>query len=59
MVSAMRNYSEEGIIAEGIETAAELKVVNELGVHTVQGHLTGRPVSMEKPTEKLIASGES
>ena len=43
LVSAMRNYSREGIIAEGVETEAELALVRSLGVDQVQGHLTGRP----------------
>jgi EAL domain-containing protein (putative c-di-GMP-specific phosphodiesterase class I) len=47
MVAAMRNYSDQGIIAEGVETEEELRVVKDLGVDQVQGHLTGRPESMD------------
>lgn len=43
MIMAMRNYSAEGIIAEGIETEHELKVVKEIGLDLVQGFLLGRP----------------
>jgi diguanylate cyclase (GGDEF)-like protein len=46
LVAAMRNYSQEGIIAEGVETEEELAVVKSLGVDQVQGHLTGRPETM-------------
>jgi diguanylate cyclase (GGDEF)-like protein len=46
LVAAMRNYSQEGIIAEGIETEEEFAVVKDLGVDQVQGHLTGRPKTM-------------
>jgi diguanylate cyclase (GGDEF)-like protein len=49
LVAAMRNYSQEGIIAEGIETEAEMAVVRKLGVDQVQGHLTGRPEEMLSP----------
>ncbi|MDH3745864.1 MAG: diguanylate cyclase [Acidobacteriota bacterium] len=51
MVLAMRNYSDEGIIAEGIETEAELATVNKMGVHQVQGHLTGRPRAITHPPD--------
>ncbi|MDD5434936.1 MAG: diguanylate cyclase [Nitrospira sp.] len=43
MMLAMKNYSAEGIIAEGIETEQELAVVKELGLDLVQGFLLGRP----------------
>jgi EAL domain-containing protein (putative c-di-GMP-specific phosphodiesterase class I) len=39
----MRNYSKDGIIAEGIETETEFEVVRQLGIDQVQGYLTGRP----------------
>ena len=47
MVLAMRNYSTDGIIAEGVETEADLEVVRRLGVDHVQGYLTGRPESLD------------
>lgn len=43
MILAMRNYSAEGIIAEGIETEQELSIVREIGLDLVQGFLLGRP----------------
>lgn len=43
LVSALRNYSKEGIIAEGIETEEELRVADEMGISLVQGFLVGRP----------------
>lgn len=43
LVLAMRNYSSEGIIAEGVETEQELNVVKEIGLDLVQGFLLGRP----------------
>ena len=43
LVLAMRNYSGEGIIAEGIETEHELQVVKDLGLDLIQGFLLGRP----------------
>ncbi len=57
MVAAVRNYSSEGIIAEGIETEEELTVVRQLGVDQVQGYLTGRPVSLERPGVGTVADG--
>lgn len=43
MIHAMRNYSAEGIIAEGVETEYELSVVREIELDLVQGFLLGRP----------------
>ncbi len=43
LILALRNYSTEGIIAEGIETEQELQVVKELGLNLIQGFLLGRP----------------
>ena len=47
LVRAMRNYSKDGIIAEGIETEEEFEVVRKMGVDQVQGYLTGRPVELD------------
>lgn len=47
LVRAMRNYSKEAIIAEGIETEAEFEVAREMGVDQVQGFLTGRPAKWD------------
>lgn len=48
LIIAMRNYSKEGIIAEGIETEKELKMSNTLGTDLVQGFLLGRPEELTK-----------
>lgn len=58
MLAAMRNYSEEGIIAEGVETDEELDIVRRLGVDQVQGHLIGRPVEMPEPVGQDPATEE-
>ena len=47
LVQAMRNYSEDGIIGEGVETQEEYDVVQEMGVDQVQGFLTGRPAKLD------------
>ncbi len=47
LVRAMRNFSKDGIIAEGIETEEEFDVAREIGVDQVQGYLTGRPAEWE------------
>jgi diguanylate cyclase (GGDEF)-like protein/PAS domain S-box-containing protein len=49
LVQALRNYSTEGIIAEGIETEKELQVVKEMGIYLVQGYLLGKPQELHKP----------
>jgi EAL domain-containing protein (putative c-di-GMP-specific phosphodiesterase class I) len=46
LASAVLMFAEEigaMVIAEGIETPAELATVRSLGVHAVQGYLLGRP----------------
>jgi diguanylate cyclase (GGDEF)-like protein/PAS domain S-box-containing protein len=47
LVQALRNYSTEGIIAEGVETEKELSVVKEMGITIVQGYLLGRPQELK------------
>ncbi len=34
------------VVAEGVETENELATLRQLGVHTVQGYLTGRPAAL-------------
>lgn len=46
LVVALRNYSKEGIIAEGIETPEELQVVRDLGIGPVQGYLLAEPQTL-------------
>ena len=43
LLLGLQNCSAEGIIAEGIELEAELKVMKQLGVHFIQGYLMGKP----------------
>ncbi len=43
LILALKNYSKEGIIAEGIETVKELETVKDLGAYLVQGFLLGKP----------------
>jgi EAL domain-containing protein (putative c-di-GMP-specific phosphodiesterase class I) len=45
-VQALKNYAREGIIAEGVETQKELKVVKEMGIYMVQGFLLGKPQAL-------------
>jgi diguanylate cyclase (GGDEF)-like protein len=52
LVRAMRNYSEEGVIAEGIETEKELKMSVTLGADLVQGFLLGRPEELTENPAK-------
>jgi diguanylate cyclase (GGDEF)-like protein len=53
LVLALRNYSKEGIIAEGIETQEELQVVRDLGIGPVQGFLLARPQELAPPHKAL------
>ncbi|HET8761105.1 MAG TPA: diguanylate cyclase [Nitrospiria bacterium] len=50
LILALRNYSKEGIIAEGIETPDELQVVRDLGISPVQGFLVGKPQELHADT---------
>ena len=47
LVRAIRNYSKEGIIAEGIETKKELQVVKDMGIDIAQGYLLGKPQELK------------
>jgi diguanylate cyclase (GGDEF)-like protein len=53
LVQALRNYSREGIIAEGIESEKELKVVKDIGGHLVQGYFVGRPRPLKQRDSKI------
>jgi EAL domain-containing protein (putative c-di-GMP-specific phosphodiesterase class I) len=49
MVAGMRHFAEEThcrLIAEGVETDAELGVLTEHGIRLVQGYLLGRPAPL-------------
>jgi EAL domain-containing protein (putative c-di-GMP-specific phosphodiesterase class I) len=43
------------VLAEGVETVAELSVLTRLGVHLGQGFLLGRPMSVEAIIEAVVA----
>jgi diguanylate cyclase (GGDEF)-like protein/PAS domain S-box-containing protein len=43
VVLGLRQYSRQGIIAEGIESEEELAVAKQIGIHLVQGYLFGEP----------------
>lgn len=47
LVKTLGNYTEKGIIAEGIETERELAMVQEIGIHLIQGYLFGKPKKLE------------
>jgi EAL domain-containing protein (putative c-di-GMP-specific phosphodiesterase class I) len=43
------------VIAEGVETEEQRDFLDQLGCHSFQGYLFGRPVSVEKFEELLLA----
>ena len=43
VVLGLRQYTGQGIVAEGIETEEELAVAAQIGIHIVQGYLFGEP----------------
>jgi EAL domain-containing protein (putative c-di-GMP-specific phosphodiesterase class I) len=43
------------VVAEGVETQAQLELVRELGCDAAQGHAVGRPVSEEQFEAMLLA----
>jgi diguanylate cyclase (GGDEF)-like protein/PAS domain S-box-containing protein len=50
LASALIRFAQEtesNIVAEGVETAAELQTLRDLGVTNVQGYLLGRPALLE------------
>jgi len=55
MVSLMNKLGLD-TIAEGVETNEQLEIMQRINCKTIQGFLTGRPMSA-KDCEKLIASG--
>jgi EAL domain-containing protein (putative c-di-GMP-specific phosphodiesterase class I) len=56
LVTAMRHYSREGIIAEGIETEQEFELARLVGVDQVQGNLTGRPEVLTARPESSVGT---
>jgi diguanylate cyclase (GGDEF)-like protein len=53
LIIAMRNYSKEGIIAEGVETDKELQMSSSLGTDLVQGYLMGKPKELTEGSAEL------
>ncbi len=49
IVTSLRRFSKDGIIAEGIERREELDAVHEIGIEYVQGFLFGRPQELPAP----------
>lgn len=48
LLLALRNYSSEGIIAEGIETERELQIAKEIEISLVQGFFLGKPQELKR-----------
>lgn len=44
----------KAVIAEGVETAEQLRILNKLGCRQVQGYLLGRPISAVEFEERFI-----
>lgn len=57
LLPALRMYSTEGIIAEGIETEKELRVVKDIGIYSVQGFLLGMPQELKRKDTHSITAG--
>jgi EAL domain-containing protein (putative c-di-GMP-specific phosphodiesterase class I) len=61
LAAALIRFSEETgskIIAEGVETTLQLKVLRELGVTKAQGYLLGRPMPLASASELCSAHGK-
>jgi EAL domain-containing protein (putative c-di-GMP-specific phosphodiesterase class I) len=60
LAKALIQYGREAdckIVAEGLETEAELNTLRDLGVHAAQGWLLGRPRSIEDLWRVVIPNG--
>lgn len=54
LAAALTRFAEETgskIVAEGVETAAKLHVLQEIGINKAQGYLLGRPVSINEASQ--------
>jgi diguanylate cyclase (GGDEF)-like protein/PAS domain S-box-containing protein len=53
------------VVAEGVETVAQLRMLRDLKCDQIQGYLLGRPMQMDRPTElittraKMLIAGNS
>lgn len=58
LAAALMRYAQETgseLIAEGVETAAELGALRALGVAKVQGNLLGRPLAADEAVQRVRA----
>jgi len=55
-VIAMAERLDLRVVAEGVETEAQLDLLQGLGCSLVQGYLTGRPVPAQELAERLLES---
>jgi EAL domain-containing protein (putative c-di-GMP-specific phosphodiesterase class I) len=55
-IVAMADTLDVEVVAEGIETTAQLAVVNRLGCALGQGYLLGRPASFGVATQRIARS---
>ncbi|WP_370325074.1 EAL domain-containing protein [Euzebya sp.] len=53
-ITSMARALDLGVVAEGVETAAQLETVAALGCDRVQGFLLGRPAAPEALTARLV-----
>ena len=56
MIVDLARTLELDVIAEGIETPAQLAALRELGVEFGQGYLLGRPSAAESPLTRRRAA---
>ena len=47
LLQDLRMYATEGIIAEGVETEEELRIMKEMGIFMIQGFLLGKPQELK------------
>ncbi|MGZ9810989.1 sensor domain-containing phosphodiesterase [Pseudoroseicyclus sp. H15] len=62
LVTGMMHFAQDigaRIVAEGVETAAEDEVLRGLGVHKGQGYYYGRPASLAKTLDWIVAREEA
>ncbi len=55
LILALKEYVSQGIIAEGIETEKELRVVKSLGIGIGQGFLLGKPQDLIHSSGSLLS----